>query len=75
MVYDPTRVRQTEVNADVTSETIADSADRNLSLVLFILNSKIRWSCKRDSDSDSDFSCYRLKQQQPEQQLALFAWP
>ena len=74
MVYGPTRARQTEVNANVTTETIADSGDRNLSLVLFILNSKIRWSCKRDSDSDSDFSCYRLKQQQPEQQLALFAW-
>ena len=42
MVYGPTRVRQTEVNANVTGETIADSGDRNLSLVLFILNSKIR---------------------------------
>lgn len=31
MVYGLTRVRQTEVNANVTSETIADSADRNLS--------------------------------------------
>jgi len=31
MEYGPTRLRQTEVKANVTSETSSDSADYNLS--------------------------------------------